>query len=393
MQGIDFFDQTLLALVAGVCSINFILFLIYLLNRIKERNDIIAKSRSAQNKADRPYWVVGCLISGCLWMIGTMLLSGNYGIFSEDDLYLCIFLKYLVQYNFGYILWINLIIYRLIRLYMVHAWIVKPLHAIIVLSILMAPFLLFSGLAFGLNSNCVPVSGYNGFPYCRQSLEWNIAFYVISFLYLFVFVFFAFKVRQVTGTLKDLKRYITFCGVSFVFVVFDASMAFSDSGFYPIIRQLLCFFVILIVMLQSWSIFWSVLIRKKVKKPKDVASDSDSSIMVLDERRVKIGAPELTDEELMGGPIRRSSSVDPSQYNSDHYSVRQGVVIKVRPRESVTEIMVPDTSSFMGVLTEEDLSHLNGVDKPRNDLIEVDPNEVKAVLDILQDKNTDSENN
>jgi hypothetical protein len=261
MQGVDFFDQTLLVLVAVVCSINFLLFLVYLLTRYKERNDIIAKSRSSQNKADRPYWVVGCLISGSLWMIGTALLSGNYGI-SLGESYLCILLKYIIQYCFGYILWINLIVYRLIRLYMVHAWVVKPLHAMIVLSMLMAPFLLFTSLALGLNSTCEPISGYNGYLYCSQGVEWNSAFYSISFLYLFVFVFFAFKVRQITGTLKDLKRYIAFCGISFVFVILDTTMAFSKSDYYPIIRQALCFFVILVVLLQSWSIYWSVLIRK-----------------------------------------------------------------------------------------------------------------------------------
>ena len=385
MQGLDFFDQVLLGAVGAVCTINFLLFLVYLLNRYKERNDILAKSRSAQNKADRPYWVVGCLISGSLWMIGTVLLSGNYG-FLLNESYLCLLLKYAIQYCFGYILWINLIVYRLIRLYMVHAWVVKPLHAMIVLSILMAPFLIFTILALSLNSTCVPTPGYNGYLYCHQSVEWNSAFYSLSLLYLLVFVFFAFKVRQVTGTLKDLKRYIAFCGVSFIFVIFDASMTFSQSDYYPIIRQALCLFVVLVVMLQSWSIYWSVLIRKNVKKPKSVNDDGDNSIMVLDERRVKIGAPELSEEELMGGPVRRTSSVDPSQYSSEHYSVRPGAVVKVRPRESSNEIMVPDSSSYMASLTNEDLSHVKGAERIVHEPIEIDPHEVKAALDLLEEK-------
>ncbi len=385
MLGIDFFDQTLLALVAGVCSINLLLFLIYLINRYKERDDIVAKSRSSQNKADRPYWVVGCLISGSLWMIGTLLLSGNYEVFDSSETSLCVFLKYIIQYCFGYILWINLIIYRLVRLYMVHAWVVKPLHAMIVLSILMTPFLVYSSLALGLNSTCTPTPGYNGYLYCKQGLEWNVAFYVISLIYLLVFAFFAFKIRQVTGTLKDLKRYIAFCGISFMFVIFDSSMNFSDSGYYLIIRQVLCLFVILVVMLQSWSIFWSVLIRKSVRKPKSVNDYGNATVMVLDERRVKIGVPELSEEELMGGPVRRTSSVDPSQYNSDHYSVRPSVVVKVRPRESSTEVMVPDSSNYMASLTSEDLAHLKGTERAVHEPVEVDTHEVKSALELLKE--------
>ena len=385
MQGIDFFDQVLIALVAGVCSINLLLFIVYLINRYSERNDMTAQSRNAQNKADRPYWVVGCLISGSLWMIGSLLLCGNYGIFQGSEYQLCVFLKYILQYSFGYTLWVNLSLYRLIRLFMVHAWVVKPLHAMIVLSALMAPFLILSGAALGLDKDCLPTPGYNGYIYCKQGMEWDLSFYILSLLYLVLFVFFALKVRQVTGTFKDLKRYITFCGISFLFVIFDASMSFSDMGYYPIIRQLLCLFVIIVVMLQSWSIFWSVLIRKKVRKPKSV-DDGDGAVMVLDERKVRIGAPELTEEELMGGPVRRTSDVDPSQYNSDHYSVRPGVVVKVRPREGPNEIMVPDTGAFMSTLTSEDLEHLDkGMETLTN--IEIDVGEVKSALELVEDKN------
>lgn len=138
-------------------------------------------------------------------------------------------------------------------------------------------------------------------------------------------------------------------------------------------------------MLQSWSIFWSVLIRKKVRKPKSV-DDGDGAVMVLDERKVRIGAPELTEEELMGGPVRRTSDVDPSQYNSDHYSVRPGVVVKVRPREGLNEIMVPDTGAFMSTLTSEDLEHLDkGMETLTN--IEIDVGEVKSALELVEDKN------
>jgi hypothetical protein len=126
--------------------------------------------------------------------------------------------------------------------------------------------------------------------------------------------------------------------------------------------------------------------QKNVRQPKGVNDAGDGSIMVLDEHKIKIDAPELSEEELMGGPVRRTSSVDPSLYNSEHYSVRTNVVVKVRPRESSTEILVPDSSSFMNSLTSEDLSHVKGVERTFHDSLEIDPHEVKAALDFLEEK-------
>ena len=59
-------------------------------------------------------------------------------------------------------------------------------------------------------------------------------------------------------------------------------------------------FVFCIVTAQSWTIFWSVLIRKRVKKPKDIGDSGEGSVMVLDEKSVKVGPPEFNEDELMG---------------------------------------------------------------------------------------------
>ena len=364
MAGIDFFDSVLIALIAGVCSINLLLFLFYMISRMTEKNDVVARSRSAQNKADRPFWVVGCLISGSVWMISTLLISGDFSIYEKGvTTYTCVMLKIVLQYTFGYILWINLIIYRLFRLFMVHAWTVKPFHAMVVLSILQAPFVIFSIVALAADTNCLPTSDYAGYLTCSPNMDWSIPFYCLALSYLLVFSYFTFKVSKITGTFKDLKRYIFFCGLSFLFLIFDASMYLSDNWQLITLRRLLCFLVFCIVTAQSWSIFWSVLIRKRVKKPKEYNDGGEGSIMVIDEKSVKIGAPEFSEDELMGAPVRRTYSVNPSEYDTEHYSIRPGIIIPVRPRESINEIFIPDISIFSEYFTTEDIERFEKQDE------------------------------
>lgn len=234
-----------------------------MMSRIFEKNDITARSRSAQNKADRPFWVLGCLISGTIWMISSLMLAGNFNIYNQDGTkYTCIMLKFVLQYTFGYILWINLIIYRLFRLFMVHAWVVKPLHAMVVLSILEAPFIIFSIAALSVESSCSGTRDSEKYMTCIQSMDWSIPFYCLALSYLIIFLYLTFKVSKITGTFKDLKRYITFCGLSFLFLIFDAWLYLSDNWQLITLRRLMCFLVFCIVTAQSWSIFWSVLIKR-----------------------------------------------------------------------------------------------------------------------------------
>lgn len=356
MSGIDFFDSFLITLIAGVCSINLLLFLFYMITRMTEKDDVLARSRSAQNKADRPFWVIGCLISGSVWMISTLLISGDFNIYDKSfTSFTCVMLKIVLQYTFGYILWINLIIYRLFRLFMVHAWTVKPLHAMVVLSILQAPFIIFSIVALVAETNCLPAEDYAGYLTCTQNLDWSIPFYCLALSYLLVFTYFTFKVSKITGTFKDLKRYIFFCGLSFLFLIFDASLYLSDNWQLITLRRLLCFFVFCIVTAQSWSIFWSVLIRKKVKKPKEYNDGGEGSIMVIDEKSVKVRPPEFSEDELMGAPVRRTYSVNPGEYDTEHCSIRPGIIIPVRPRESINEIFTPNVTEFSEYLTTEDI--------------------------------------
>lgn len=356
MSGIDFFDSFLITLIAGVCSINLLLFLFYMITRMTEKDDVLARSRSAQNKADRPFWVIGCLISGSIWMISTLMISGDFNIYNNSlTSYTCVMLKIVLQYTFGYILWINLIIYRLFRLFMVHAWTVKPLHAMVVLSILQAPFIIFSIVALVAETNCLPAEDYAGYLTCKQNLDWSVPFYCLALSYLLVFTYFTVKVSKITGTFKDLKRYIFFCGLSFLFLIFDASLYLSDNWQLITLRRFLCFFVFCIVTAQSWSIFWSVLIRKKVKKPKEYNDGGEGSIMVIDEKSVKVGPPEFSEDELMGAPVRRTYSVNPGEYDTEHYSIRPGILIPVRPRESINEIFTPDVTEFSEYLTTEDI--------------------------------------
>lgn len=356
MSGIDFFDSVLITLIAGVCSINLLLFLFYMLSRMSEKNDLAARSRSAQNKADRPFWIVGCLIAGSIWMISTLLLSGNFNVYNQSvTQYTCIILKIVLQYTFGYILWINLIIYRLFRLFMVHSWVVTPLHAMVVLSILEAPFVLFSIIAMASDTQCSPRDDFERYKTCTQSMDWSIGFYCLASIYLIIFVYFTQKVSKITGTFKDLKRYIFFCGLSFLFLIFDAWLYLSDNWQLITLRRLLCFFVFCIVTAQSWTIFWSVLIRKRVRKPKEYNDGGDGPVMVIDAKSIKVGAPEFSEDELMGAPVRRTYSIDPSQYDTEHYSVRSGLYLPTRPRESDNEIFMPKLSVFSDHLTSEDI--------------------------------------
>lgn len=355
MSGLDYFDTVLMTLITGVCTLNLLLFIFYMISRMSEKNDIMARSRSAQNKADRPFWVFGCLISGTIWMVSSLLLSGNFNIYYGGSQYICIMLKVVLQYTFGYILWINLIIYRLCRLFMVHAWTVKPLHAMIVLSILQAPFIVYSIADLAADSNCSVKRDMEEYSTCVPSMDWSIALYTMSFLYLILFVYLTVKVSKITGTFKDLKRYISFCGLSFLFLIFDASLYLSQSWNLITLRRLLCFFVFCIVTAQSWTIFWSVLIRKRVKKPKDCGNDGEGSVMVLDEKNVKVGPPELDEDELMGAPIRRTNSVNPNQYDTEHFSVRSGIFIPIKPREGINEVFMPPITPFSDYLTSEDV--------------------------------------
>lgn len=387
MSGIDFFDSVLITLIAGVCSINLLLFLLYMISRMSEKNDIMARSKSAQNKADRPFWVVGCLISGTIWMISTLLLSGGFNIYNSNmTQYTCIMLKIVFQYTFGYILWINLIIYRLFRLFMVHAWVVKPLHAMVVLSILQAPFVLFSIIALSTDTKCLPMYDSDNYRTCTQSMDWSIPFYCLTSIYLIVFLLLTLKVSKITGTFKDLKRYIFFCGLSFLFLIFDAWLYLSDNWQLITLRRLLCFFVFCIVTAQSWTIFWSVLIRKRVKKPKDYSDGGDGSVMVIDEKSVKVLAPEYSEDELMGAPVRRSYGIDPSHYDTEHYSVRPGLYIPTRPRESINEIFMPKISAFSDYLTNEDVDRLEkqgDFNEYTESNVEVDKDDVEGAFDAL----------
>ena len=387
MSGIDFFDIVLIALIAGVCSINLLLFLFYLISRRSEKNDVLARSRSAQNKADRPFWVIGCLISGAIWMISTLVLSGDFNIYNRGvTQYTCIMLKIVLQYTFGYILWINLIIYRLFRLFMVHAWVVKPLHAMLVLSILQAPFVIFSIAALATNNNCVARGDFEGYLTCTQSPDWSIPFYCLALIYLIVFLYFTFKVSKITGTFKDLKRYIFFCGLSFLFLIFDSWLYLSDNWQLITLRRLLCFFVFCIVTAQSWTIFWSVLIRKRVRKPKEYNDGGDGSVMIIDERNIQVGAPELSADELMGAPVHRTYSVDPSHYDTVHFSVRPGLIIPIRPREGINEIFIPETSVFSDYLNSEDVDRLEkhfGFDDIARSNVIIDKVDVDESFDAL----------
>ena len=359
MAGLDYFDSVLIALIAGVCTINLLLFIFYMISRMSEKNDISARSRSAQNKADRPFWVFGCLISGTIWMVASLLLSGNFNIYyGGTSQHMCIMLKVVLQYTFGYILWINLIIYRLFRLFMVHSWTVKPLHAMIVLSILQAPFIIYSIADLAADSDCSTRRDMESYTTCVPSMDWSIALYTMSFIYLFIFVYLTVKVSKITGTFKDLKRYISFCGLSFIFLIFDASLYMTNNWSIITIRRLLCLFVFCIVTAQSWSIFWSVLIRKRVKKPKEFGASGEGSVMVLDEKSVKVGPPEFNEDELMGAPVRRTYSVNPNQYDTEHFSVRSGIFVPIKPRESINEIFTPDSLVFSEYLTSEDVDRL-----------------------------------
>lgn len=389
MLGIDFFDSVLATLIAGVCSINLLLFLFYMITRMSEKNDVMARSRSAQNKADRPFWVIGCLISGSIWMISTLLISGDFNIYSKGlSSYVCVLLKIVLQYTFGYILWINLIIYRLFRLFMVHAWTVKPLHAMVVLSILQAPFLIFSIVALAAETNCLPAEDYAGYLTCTQAMDWSIPFYCLALSYVMVFSYFTFKVSKITGTFKDLKRYIFFCGLSFLFLIFDASLYLSDNWQLITLRRLLCFFVFCIVTAQSWSIFWSVLIRKRVKKPKEYNDGGEGSIMVLDEKSIKIGPPEFSEDELMGAPVRRTYSVNPGEYDSEHYSIRPGIVVPITPRESLNELFIPEITVFSEYLTTEDMERFEKQDEfisiiKQNKQISLESDDIDGSLEAL----------
>lgn len=389
MSGIDFFDSVLATLIAGVCSINLLLFLFYMITRMSEKNDVMARSRSAQNKADRPFWVIGCLISGSIWMISTLLISGDFNIYSKGlSSYVCVLLKIVLQYTFGYILWINLIIYRLFRLFMVHAWTVKPLHAMVVLSILQAPFLIFSIVALAAETNCLPAEDYAGYLTCTQAMDWSIPFYCLALSYVLVFSYFTFKVSKITGTFKDLKRYIFFCGLSFLFLIFDGSLYLSENWQLITLRRLLCFFVFCIVTAQSWSIFWSVLIRKRVKKPKEYNDGGEGSIMVLDEKSVKIGPPEFSEDELMGAPVRRTYSVNPGEYDTEHYSIRPGIVVPIRPRESLNELFIPEIIAFSEYLTTEDMERFEKQDEfiaviKQNKQISLELDDIDGSLEAL----------
>lgn len=263
------FDVVLVVLGLGVIILNALLFLIYIVLRWRYRD-----VRIGARKADRPLWVAMVVSSGAFWMLASLQLTGCI-MFVPPSRYSCVGLKYLLQYTFGYVLWTGAVVYRMIRLYLVYSVITRPLHAAATVACICAPFAVLSMVA--MFTNMMIPSGFATGSVCMQGDLWNGLLFGMLGVYLSFYVFLLIRLLTVIGRLKGMKKYIIIAGLSFTFVLADAVLCIKRTYRNPLWRHLLMLLVIVLIAIQSWTVFGNVLVRTKRKTTEDADEESVGS--------------------------------------------------------------------------------------------------------------------
>lgn len=170
-----------------------------------------------RSKADRPLWILGILLAAILWLTSSLLLYGSVNVsgISRSSTSLAA-MKWLVQYAAGFMLWFNLVLYRIIRIYLRMTRIKTGWQPWSLLAVLQAPFVTVSLLALVVARVQFSPNGW-----LIQSMGWNVAMILTVLAYATTFVYFTIKAGRVMERHHEMYRYVIFCGTSLVFPLYD----------------------------------------------------------------------------------------------------------------------------------------------------------------------------
>lgn len=267
--GASKFDVALLAVGLGVLCLNVLLFIVYLVMR---------RFRDSQGskKTDRPFWILLLVLSGSLWILGSLQSYGIAQLFPESR-WTCACVKYGLQFTAGFVLWQSAIEYRMVRLFVVYTMMAKrQLHAVVVLLILIFPFTVLTAVAIGTSPPNHPLVG------CYLDRRVLITLYSLLAALFTVFMFLLARLVAVMGVLKGMRRCILWTGVTFVFVPLDAVYTFRLGG-NLVFKRVLMIITISAVAGQLWTVYSSLFIRTKPAKSVDNTLNDKHQAMILDE--------------------------------------------------------------------------------------------------------------
>ena len=264
---VDQFDVALVAMGIGVILMNIILFIIYMILRRRHTNNMLTRKR---NKSDRPLWIGATMVGGAFWIIGSLLAYGCFGWLQMEepkappDSYLCIFVKYGLQYTLGFSIWISSLLYRMVRLWQSSVrFMMRPWRPIMLNLLLVMPWVILAGIAFAYNEMYVDASGLY-----MQDRAWSLTLASFGAAYFLIYIIFIGLCAKLWGRLGRMQWHIVLIGISFLFLGMDLAGVLAAVEPIRLIPQLTALFVICVVLIHSWIIFLSVLEAPPIPKRK-----------------------------------------------------------------------------------------------------------------------------
>ncbi len=238
-----------------------------------ERKRIVAGGRAlyAKSKADRPLWVFGLLLAGCLWIWGALCVAGVLAVHVEGEgAIACGWSRWLVEYLFGFVLWTVLVLYKLCRKYFqLRITAVRAPHALVAIAALWAPYALASGaVALFLDGGAFADSD----GICIGSEHIAPYYYGGLLVYVGLFAFFLYKVRRTIGAHHEVIRYAIFLSTSAAFPLLDGAAQMAGINDVVAVQQGLCVLAMLLVLGNLAHIFVLVLKSKRRRGGRLVAA-------------------------------------------------------------------------------------------------------------------------
>lgn len=232
----------------GTILLLIVLLLIYLaVHLIRRRHAKHGKREGAtaprpKSKADRPLWVASLCLAGSVWIACGMQTGGTV-YFDLESSGSCAAYRFMGVYLFGYVLWLALVLYKLVRKYFQIRLVRKRTpHALACVMMLILPLALYcipaavfdgvllgddgksAGRMFGVPAafkgfqSSVLSSGRGEFHVCYSSVQWHsgLLLFLLA-LYGGLFVFFVVQIRRAIGTHHEIIRYTIFLSTSLVY--------------------------------------------------------------------------------------------------------------------------------------------------------------------------------
>lgn len=252
-------DVLLVTLTFGLVLILFALYLLYWVVRRWRGRDGRGKIYP-QSKADRPWWILGLVLVGSGWALGTMFYTGTAMIIPEDVDAPTGF-RFGLQY-LSYFFWIVLVEYKLLGTFYTYRF--KPdlrgearrkPHALIRLAILITPAVFLAVLSM-LLARCYRDDSDLG--HCE--VDWMWPTYTLILGYAIVFVFLFYKLwhtmsRAERANNHEMIRYAIFLSTSFTWPIFDAISQLTDLQDRVGVQQAVLIWALLIVLCNLGHVF------------------------------------------------------------------------------------------------------------------------------------------